>query len=82
MTVEEALDRISPDCSYDTWYKVAAALYSELGDDGFELFDEWSRRSHSKYPSRHGCRRQWDFSKRLDQITIRSLYWMATHDEQ
>ena len=75
--VQTLLADIRPDCSYDTWYRVAAAIYRALGDDGFDLFDEWSSGSTHKYPGRQGCRRQWDFSKRLDQITIGTLFHYA-----
>jgi putative DNA primase/helicase len=76
--ITSALYAISPDCSYDRWYRIAAALYNELGDEGFDLFDAWSAGSQKgKYPSWRGCRRQWDYSKRLTQITIRSLFHFA-----
>jgi hypothetical protein len=45
----ELLKHISPDCSRDTWFSIAAALHNELGDSGFSLFDEWSRGAPSLY---------------------------------
>ena len=35
----------------DTWWKVGAALKTELGDDGFEVWDEWSQAS-DKYDAK------------------------------
>jgi hypothetical protein len=40
--IREAVFRISPDCPQDAWWRVAAALFNEFGDDAFDLFDEWS----------------------------------------
>src|SRR4030095_14029118 len=86
--VARALDRVSPDCSQGTWWRVAAAIYDGLGDEGFDLFDEegWSR-SAKKYPGRRGCQYQWRFSKRYSKrggggangrpITIATLFWFA-----
>jgi putative DNA primase/helicase len=76
--VRAALFKISPDCSQGTWWRVARALYSEFGDDAFDLFDEWSSTSkHDKYPGRDGCRRQWECSKQYEQITIGTLFYLA-----
>ena len=35
----------------DTWWKCGAALKTELGDDGFEVWDEWSQTS-DKYDAK------------------------------
>jgi hypothetical protein len=43
--VEAALNVISSNCSYEVWLKVAAALWHELGEHGFELFDRWSAKA-------------------------------------
>lgn len=42
-TIRDVLSFISPNCSRDEWWEIAAALKSELGDDGFDLFDGWSQ---------------------------------------
>ena len=75
--IEDALWSISPDCSHDEWYRIAAAIYDALGDDGFDLFDQWSSYSQTKYPGRRACRRQWDHSKRLTKITVGTLFFFA-----
>ena len=43
--IEEALAYISPDISRAEWAKVGMALKSELGDDGYAVFDTWSQGS-------------------------------------
>jgi hypothetical protein len=57
--IERALNRISPNCSQDVWWRVGAAVYAALGDAGFDLFDEWSSRSETKYPGRRECWKKW-----------------------
>ncbi len=39
----DALRFISPDLARDDWVRVGMALKNEFGDNGFSLFDEWSR---------------------------------------
>jgi hypothetical protein len=85
--VEAALDRISPDCSQDVWWRIGAAVYSALGDDGFDLFDEWSSRSATKYPGRRDCWYRWGFWRRYTvdcgngsrPITVGTLFHFAEH---
>ena len=44
------LDFIPPDCDRDVWWQVGAALKKELGDDnGFEVWDKWSKKAKEKY---------------------------------
>ncbi|WP_244134630.1 AAA family ATPase [Burkholderia gladioli] len=38
-----ALSHIPPDIQHQDWMRVAAGLKYELGEDGFRIFDEWSR---------------------------------------
>ncbi|MBT1509479.1 PriCT-2 domain-containing protein [Bradyrhizobium sp. SRL28] len=83
--IEDALWRISPDCSQDVWWRVGAAIYSALGDDGFDLFDTWSAQSETKYPGRDGCWYKWGFWRRYTvdggdgrrPITIGTLFHFA-----
>ena len=41
--VREALHCIPPDLCRDDWWKIAAALKNEYGENGFDLFDQWSQ---------------------------------------
>ncbi|NTZ86241.1 DUF927 domain-containing protein [Burkholderia metallica] len=41
--VELALARIPSDLPRDEWWRIGAAIKHEFGDDGFDLFDTWSR---------------------------------------
>lgn len=42
--IRSALDAIDPNVSREEWWRVAAALKSELGDAAFPMFDSWSKR--------------------------------------
>ncbi|CAG4908380.1 DUF927 domain-containing protein [Paraburkholderia saeva] len=41
--IEAAISSVPPDVPREVWYRIAAALKSEMGDAGFDLFDAWSR---------------------------------------
>ena len=45
--VEHALKFIDADTDRDSWAKVAMAIKSEFGDDGIEIFGEWSEGGES-----------------------------------
>lgn len=75
------LNHIDPDCGYDDWFKVNAAIFHETSgsDAGLALVIAWSSKS-SKYPGDHVMREKWgsfkiDVSK---PITIGTLIMMAT----
>jgi len=68
--IREDLRKIDPDCGYDTWYRIGAAIYHESGgaQDGLTLWDAWSANG-SKY--RQGeCDSKWHSFKsaREDRI--------------
>src|SRR5450631_223091 len=46
---QAALDNISSDCSYLDWWPIGAALWNTLGDDGEQLFIEWSKKCPDRY---------------------------------
>lgn len=43
---EEIVSYIDPDCDYDTWFRVGAALHHEFegSDDAFDLWYDWSNK--------------------------------------
>jgi putative DNA primase/helicase len=49
--VRQALDCIPPDTDRDTWWRMAAAIKSEFGDEGFDTWNDWSLRGGSYSPS-------------------------------
>jgi phage/plasmid primase-like uncharacterized protein len=56
----------------DQWVRVGMGLKSELGNDGFELFEDWSRKS-VKYDQQE-TRSQWDSFSAEGGITIRTVF--------
>jgi len=46
-TAREALSYISPNLPREEWAKIAMAIKSSFGEDGFELFDSWSQSGDS-----------------------------------
>jgi len=63
---EFALKNIDPD-RYDTWFAVACSLKSMLGEDGYKLWDNWSRQSE-KYNAKE-MRYKWDSISQAGGIT-------------
>ena len=74
--LRSALYSIPADCDYETWWKSGAALKSELGEDGFELWVAWSRQSANPKHQRPDFRACWR-SARLGAIGIGTLYHFA-----
>jgi len=73
--LESAVMWLSSECGYDDWYRVGAAIYSELGPLGFSLWDFWSSRS-SKYVA-DGMRGKYDSFANIHDIKAATIYKMA-----
>jgi len=74
--LEALLATFDPDCPYDEWVRIGAAVHHEtLGSPaGFDLFDAWSSRG-SKYKGRFESAQKWN-SFRVDApgaVTLGSL---------
>lgn len=59
----------------DTWWKMAFAVKSELGEAGHSIWDDWSRRSDA-YDERHAMQ-VWKSAKAGGGINIGTLVWEA-----
>jgi Bifunctional DNA primase/polymerase, N-terminal/AAA domain/Primase C terminal 2 (PriCT-2) len=55
--IKKALYVIDPDIDRTAWFEIGCALFKELGDDGFAVWDEWSKPG-KKYKARD-IREQW-----------------------
>lgn len=73
--VELALSAIPPDVERDTWYRIAAAIKHEYGEEGFDLFDSWSR-GHDRYVA-SDSRDTWRSLRPAGGITIGTLFHLA-----
>lgn len=74
-TIREALNCIPPDLPRDEWARVAMALKAELGDTGFDLFDQWSARGE-KYNAAD-ARSTWRSVKAGGAVQAGTLFHLA-----
>lgn len=72
-----ALSHLSPDCSRDTWVRLAMSLKNGFGDAGFEIWDEWSS-SSEKYRA-SDAKATWKSINSDGNVTIGTLYYEAQH---
>ncbi|KWZ43727.1 hypothetical protein WS72_13255 [Burkholderia savannae] len=73
--IREALSYIPPDIERERWWRIAAAIKSELSDDGFEIFDSWSHGAASYVET--DARDTWRSLQPVGRITIGTLYSIA-----
>lgn len=73
--IEAALFAIPADVEREQWWKVAAALKSEMGDGGRDLFDRWSQSGQSYNAT--DVRDTWKSTKAGGGIGIASLFAIA-----
>ncbi len=74
--IEAALDVISSDCPYEVWRNVGGALHRELGEHGFELFDQWSAKAKNEYNAGE-CRERWRGVRSMTEISAASIFRYA-----
>lgn len=76
--ISAALEVLPAD-DYQVWFEVGCALHREFGDDGFELFDRWSRKSE-KYDKR-ACEKKWDGCADVKGFSAGTIFFHATEAE-
>lgn len=91
LTTEEAqqlLEKLDPDMGRDDWIRVGAALHHETegGEDGFDLWHDWSAQG-AKFVDEEDLRRNWDsFDRRAgtrqQQVTMATVKFMAREAER
>lgn len=72
--ISDALQFINPD-DRETWLRMAMAIKSELGDAGFDIWDQWSQ-SSGEYKARDACH-VWKSCKGHGKVTIGTLLYEA-----
>lgn len=70
-----ALSFLSPDVDRDTWVKFGMCIKHEFGNDGFDIWDEWSS-AGSNYIASH-AKSAWKSIKADGGRTISSLFFEA-----
>lgn len=73
--VRDALAAIAPDLDRETWVRLAMAIKSELGADGFELWDAWSRQAKGYRET--DAKDTWRSVKPGGGVTIGTLFGIA-----
>lgn len=74
-TVASALSALDPNVSRDEWWRIAASIKSLLGDQGFDIFDNWSSAGHG-YNAR-SCADTWKSTKDGGGVNIGTLIYKA-----
>ena len=72
--IKAALDVIDSG-PYETWLHVGAALYRELGEYGFEIFNAWSAKSPKYQPGE--CKEKWRDIRDLTEFTAGTIFYLA-----
>ena len=60
---------------YETWLHVGAALYRELGEYGFEIFNAWSAKSPKYQPGE--CKEKWRDIRDFTEFTAGTIFYLA-----
>ena len=74
--VKSLLSRISPDCPYSDWFKVACALKHE--GYAYEIFRDWSAKAPKRFDE-DACRKTWESigEDHDGKVSMGTLHWMA-----
>lgn len=74
--VTEAIRHVPSD-DYDVWIRVGLALKNEYGDDGFEIWDDWSSASEKYDPT--VTAEKWQSFRPAEpvQVGAATILWMA-----
>ena len=74
--IDSLLSRISADCGYNDWFRVACALKHE--GCAYEVFRDWSAKAPERFDE-EACRRTWDSigQDHDTKVSMGTLRWMA-----
>lgn len=73
--VRDALSCVPPEVDRETWVRLAMAIKSELGADGFDLWDAWSQQA--KGYSEADAKDTWRSIKAGGRVTVGTLFGIA-----
>ena len=75
-TVEDALRHVPNTHDWHGWFRIGAAIWDALGDDGFDLFAAWSAQSTKNNPAE--TRRKWQsFRTSPPEVKAATLFFEA-----
>jgi Protein of unknown function (DUF3987)/Primase C terminal 2 (PriCT-2)/Bifunctional DNA primase/polymerase, N-terminal len=78
--IASALNACDPDCDRQTWIEVGMAVHdaattADCLEIGFDLWNDWSGKSTTKYPGEREMSKQWaSFRAKPDGITVATLF--------
>ena len=74
--VKSLLSRISPDCPYNDWFRIACALKHE--GYAYAVFRDWSAKAPKRFDE-DSCRKTWDSIEddHDSMVSLGTLRWMA-----
>lgn len=74
--INDLLYRISPDCNYNHWFRVAGALKHE--GYPYKVFRDWSAQAPDRFDE-EVCRKTWDSisEDHATKVSMGTLRWMA-----
>jgi hypothetical protein len=82
--ISDALEYISADCPRDDWATIGMALHwagsqTDQLDQGFHIWNEWSKQSETKYPGEREMLHQWQSFKadKATAVKLGSLFHIA-----
>jgi hypothetical protein len=81
--VEAALAAFSSNCSYEVWLKVAGALHDAFGEDGFDLFDDWSAKATGAAKdgtpmySYEKSLERWAGARTMEKVSVATIFYYA-----
>lgn len=78
--IKFCLDNIDPSVEYDDWIRIGMIIKNELGDCGFELWDNWSSNS-TKYDVRE-MEYKWNNLKDDGDLKMGSLVHMLDEEQK
>jgi putative DNA primase/helicase len=73
--IRQALACVPPDVDRETWVRLAMAIKSELGADGFDLWDGWSQQAQGYRAA--DARDTWRSIKAGGRVTVGTLFGIA-----
>lgn len=62
---------------YETWMRFGLAIKRDLGDEGFDIWDEWGRFS-DRYPGEENSRQKWDNAFDVETRAIGDVVHVGT----
>lgn len=75
--IRDMLSHVSPNCEYETWYRIGMAIHDATQGAGYSLWDDWSA-SGNDYPGHNETDKKWQsFGKSGNPVGLGTLIHYA-----